>query len=126
MRAQASGDGVDDVAKGSIACRMYEVVVDGLEVVDVDEGDGEALAAATGTSEFCGELLLDAAAIKDAGEQVAFGFIFDESEKVGTEHQEEREADEEDERDAEQDGDDLQHIQLHRIRFGARDKKKHG
>ena len=39
---------VDDVAEGGVAGCVVRRVVDGLEVVDVDEGDGEPLAAAAG------------------------------------------------------------------------------
>ena len=39
--AQTAGDGRDDVAKGGVAGCVSGVIVDGFEVVDVDEGDGE-------------------------------------------------------------------------------------
>ncbi len=57
VRAQTKGDRRDDVAEGPVAGRMSGVIVDGFEVVDVDEGDGKALAAAASTlpsaSSFC-------------------------------------------------------------------------
>ena len=37
--AQTTGDGRDDVSEGGVASCMSRVVVDGFEVVNVDEGD---------------------------------------------------------------------------------------
>ncbi len=103
VRTQTSGDGGDDVAEGVVAGGVSGVIVDGFEVVDVDERDGEILAGAAGALEFGVELLLDTAAIEDAGEQVALGLVFDEGEEVAAEHEQEGKAYEEGNGDAEQD-----------------------
>ena len=44
--AQPFGDGGDQIADSFVACGVSFCVVDGLEVVDVDERDGERLVAA--------------------------------------------------------------------------------
>ncbi len=87
VRAQTAGDCSDDIAEGGVAGGMSSVVVDGFEVVDIDEGDGDALSATPGSLEFEVQLLLNAAAVEDTGEEVPFRFVFDESEKLTAEHE---------------------------------------
>src|SRR5258708_15462819 len=112
MRTQTAGDGRGDVAESGVAGCVSGVIVDGFEVVDVDEGDGEVLADAAGSLEFGVELLLNAAAVEDAAEEVPFRLVFDQGKEVAAEHEQEREADEEDEGDAEQNRDGLQNLSL--------------
>ena len=64
--AKVSGDGVADVADGGIAGGVAEEIVDGFEVVDVDEGDGQGVMGAGIALEFGSETGLDAAAIEGA------------------------------------------------------------
>lgn len=119
VNAQMAGDGRDNVAEGGVASGMSGMVVDSFEVVDVDEGDREILTTAAGTPELGVELLLNAAAIEDAREQISFGLVFDQGEELTAEHEQERETDEEGTGDAEQDGDDLEDISLHMVWRGA-------
>ncbi|XWK48326.1 hypothetical protein RBB78_12585 [Tunturiibacter empetritectus] len=122
--AHTAGDGGDDVAEGGVAGCVSGVVVDGFEVVDVDEGYGQVVAAALGALEFGVESLLNATAVEDAGEQVPFRLIFDQGEEVAAEHEQEGEANEEGKGDAEQDGDGLQKISLCRVWRGGVDQQE--
>ena len=70
--------------------------------------------------EFGVELLLNAAAVEDTGEEVAFRLVFDEGEELAAEHEQEGQADEEGEGDAEEHGDGLQNISLLRMLAGRR------
>ena len=67
--AEMGGDGFGDIAEGCIAGCVALNVIDGFEVVDVDEGDGESMFAALDVLEFGGEFDLDAAAVEGAGER---------------------------------------------------------
>jgi hypothetical protein len=120
--AQTAGDGGDDVAQGSVTGCMPGLVIDRLEVVDVDEGDRQVLAAALGALEFGVELLLDAATVEDAAEEIPFRLVLDQGEEIAAEHEEEGQADEEGEGDAEEDGDGLKEDPLSLI---GRDSKHH-
>ncbi len=52
--AESFGDGLDYAAESGVSSGMALAVVDGLEVVDIDEGDGELLRAAVDALELDG------------------------------------------------------------------------
>ena len=97
--AEAFGDGFDYSAEGGVSGCVALVVVDGLEVVYVDEGDGELLWAAADALELDGEFLLDAAAVEGAGEGVLEGLFLDLGEEAAVEHEQLEEAHDADEDD---------------------------
>ena len=68
------------------------------------------MAGAAGALEFGVEFLFDATAVEDAAEQVALRLVFDESEEIAAEHEQEGEADEEGKGDTEQDGEGLKEL----------------
>ena len=76
-------------------------VVDGFEVVEVDEGDGEPGA---GAREFGREFEFEAAAVEDAEKRVLLGFSFEERTDFAAEHEHQQGADEGDEESADDDG----------------------
>jgi hypothetical protein len=68
-----SDAGLEDVAKGAqypIADRMAERIVDDLEVVDVDDDDGEGPPVAAGSVEFLAEAIEEETVVLEAGEGI--------------------------------------------------------
>jgi len=90
--AQVLGDGFCHLAQSGIACGVALDIVDGFEVVDVDEGDGESLVAAAETLEFGGEFGLDAAPVERPGERVLLRFIAAASDQLSAGENEDEEA----------------------------------
>jgi len=95
--AKAGGDDFDNPPEGRIACRMARGVVDLLEMIDVDERDGELVAVAFGADKLEGKALVDAAAIECAGYVVVQRLGFDNRHEFAAEHQHEEDAHDADE-----------------------------
>ena len=69
--AEAVAERAGDVAEDGVADQVAVVVVDLLEVVDVEERDGDRLAGRGGGDQRGAQLLERVAAVEDAGEPVA-------------------------------------------------------
>ena len=68
--AQGRLDDLADRDQESVSARVAALVVDALEVVDIDEQQGEGRARAFGVLQLADELLLEASVIAEAGQAV--------------------------------------------------------
>ncbi len=62
-----------EFAEDHIAGSVAVVVVQGFEMIDIDDGDGELFPVAAGAGKFDGETVVDVATIEKAGEGIAGG-----------------------------------------------------
>ncbi len=114
--AEALGDGVDYAAEGGVSGCVALGVVDGLEVVYVDEGDGELLLAVTADALELGcQLLLDAAAVEGTGEGILEGLLLDLAEEAAVEHEQLEEAHDADEDHLREEQGALQRVVRHEV-----------
>jgi len=67
--AERGAEGAEDAVASGVAVS----VVEGLEVIDVNDGDREVFAIAAGAAEFGAEAAIDVTAIEQAGENVGVG-----------------------------------------------------
>ena len=74
---EGGAERVGDVLEALVAGEMAVGVVDALEVIDVDEQQGERAAMAMGAAPLGGEALVKAAAVGDSGEAVLQGHFFE-------------------------------------------------
>ena len=73
--AQMGGDGLGNIAQSGIAGGVSLDVIDGFEVVDVNQGDRELVLSALDVLEFGGQFDLDAAPVEGAGQRVFLRLI---------------------------------------------------
>src|SRR5947208_688078 len=64
------GAGFSNIAQGRVASGVALDVVNGFEIVDIDQGDGQPVPVALNMLQFALELDLDAAAVERSGEGV--------------------------------------------------------
>src|SRR5450756_496119 len=81
--AQLGADGGDKVPQQYVAGDMAVGVVVGLEVVHVDQGDGERVAGAPGASQLAVNLLVPAATVCGPGEGVGACLGGEQGDKIG-------------------------------------------